>query len=88
VFNRATWDSFDAPTQKIILDAAAKAQAMSRDLYAKYETEALARIKASGVTVTTNVDYKAFADKVKPVWEIFSKQQGAELFDLIKQAEK
>ena len=88
VFNGSTWKSFDAATQKIILDAAKKAQTMSRDLYVKYETEALKRVKDSGVTVTTHVDYKAFADKVKPVWESFRQKQGNELFDLISQAEK
>ncbi|MCC8193927.1 MAG: DctP family TRAP transporter solute-binding subunit [Deltaproteobacteria bacterium] len=87
VFNADTWKSFDEPTQKIILEAAAKAQAMSRDLYAKYEKEALDRIKASGVTITTDVDYDAFAAKVKPVWEAFGKKNGTELFDLVKQAE-
>jgi tripartite ATP-independent transporter DctP family solute receptor len=88
VFNRDTWNSFDAATQKIIRDAAKMAQAMSRDLYTTYETEALQRIKDSGVTVTTDVDYQAFADKVKPVWEMFREKQGNELFDLISQAEK
>jgi tripartite ATP-independent transporter DctP family solute receptor len=88
VFNKDAWKSFDAATQKIILDAAKKAQAMSRDLYIKYETEALARIKDSGVTVTTNVDYKAFTDKVKPVYEMFRQKHGSELFDLIEQAGK
>ncbi|GHU28752.1 C4-dicarboxylate ABC transporter substrate-binding protein [Betaproteobacteria bacterium] len=88
VFNKDSWKSFDAATQKIILDAAKKAQTMSRDLYVNYETEALKRVRDSGVTVTTDVDYKAFADKVKPVWESFRQKQGNELFDLISQAEK
>jgi tripartite ATP-independent transporter DctP family solute receptor len=88
VFNKDAWNSFDAATQKIILDAAKKAQIMSRELYTNYETEALKRIRDSGVTVTTEVDYKAFADKVKPVWEMFRQKQGSELFDLISQAEK
>lgn len=88
IFNRDIWKSFDAATQKIILDAARKAQLMSRDLYVSYEAEALKRIKSSGVTVTTNVDYMAFADKVKPVWETFRKKNGNELFNLIAQAEK
>jgi tripartite ATP-independent transporter DctP family solute receptor len=88
VFNRESWKSFDAATQKIILDAARKAQLMSRELYISYETEALKRIKDSGVTVTTEVDYQAFSDKVKPVWEMFRQKHGGELFDLITQAEK
>jgi len=88
VFNRESWKSFDAATQKIILDAARKAQLMSRELYTSYETEALKRIKDSGVTVTTEVDYQAFSDKVKPVWEMFRQKHGGELFDLITQAEK
>ncbi|MDQ2084450.1 DctP family TRAP transporter solute-binding subunit [Xanthobacteraceae bacterium Astr-EGSB] len=88
VFNADTWKSFDPATQKIILDAAKMAKDMSRELYVKYEKDALARIKASGVTVTTDVDYKAFAEKVKPVWESFRKKHGSEMFDLISQAEK
>ncbi len=88
IFNRKVWNAFDAATQKAVLDAARMAKEMSRNLYEQYEKEALERIRKSGVTVTADVDYKAFADGVKPVWENFAKKHGTQLFDLIAQDTK
>lgn len=88
VFNRDTWNAIDPATRQIILDAGKNATALSRQLYTKYENESLERIKASGTQVTADVDYAAFSAAVEPMWDAFAKKYGAELIDLIKQAER
>lgn len=80
VFSRASWEKLSKADQALITKFAAEAQQEQRQLWDAKVKEAVDKMKASGITIVTDVDKKAFQAAVKPVWDKYGSKYG----DLIK----
>jgi tripartite ATP-independent transporter DctP family solute receptor len=80
VFSRKIWETMSKADQELIQKFATEAQFEQRKLWDARVKEAIDKIKASGITLVTDVDKKAFQAAVKPVWDKY----GAKYADLIK----
>jgi len=80
VFSRKSWESLSKEDQALIQKVSTEAQQEQRQLWDARVTEAIEKMKASGITIVTDVDKKAFQDSVKPVWDKY----GAKYAELIK----
>ncbi|MCW5770859.1 MAG: TRAP transporter substrate-binding protein [Rhodospirillaceae bacterium] len=80
VFSRRSWEKLAKADQALIQKFAAEAQQEQRQLWDAKTKEAIDKMKASGITIVTDVDKKAFQASVKPVWDKY----GAKYAALIK----
>jgi tripartite ATP-independent transporter DctP family solute receptor len=69
MFSKRTWDSLTADEQNLIRKFAREAQFEERELWNKYEQQAMEKAKAAGCQITEIADKKPFQDAVKPVWD-------------------
>ncbi|MFN3614132.1 MAG: DctP family TRAP transporter solute-binding subunit [Rubrimonas sp.] len=69
--------------QQVVLDVAADAVAMQRDLAASREADMIAELKAAGMEVNEDVDSAAFQEATKAVWTGFTDANGTEIIDAI-----
>ncbi|MBR0031776.1 MAG: TRAP transporter substrate-binding protein [Treponema sp.] len=87
VIRKKLWDSFDAASQKILLDAAKKAQNLDRNLV-KAQTESyVVKLKEAGMTITTP-NLKEFAKATDGVMDAFATIYGADLIAKMRAATK
>jgi tripartite ATP-independent transporter DctP family solute receptor len=69
VFSKKNWASLSADDQALIKKFARECQLEERDLWNKYEKDAMEKALASGCQITEIADKKPFQDAVKPVWD-------------------
>ncbi|HEY2817526.1 MAG TPA: TRAP transporter substrate-binding protein [Casimicrobiaceae bacterium] len=69
VMSKKTWDALSPADQALVKKFAREAQLEERQLWAKYETDAMNKAKAAGIQVIEIADKKPFQDAVKPVWD-------------------
>src|ERR1700761_6328658 len=69
MFSKRTWASLSADEQSLIRKFAREAQFEERELWNKYEQQAMEKAKAAGCQITEIADKKPFQDAVKPVWD-------------------
>jgi tripartite ATP-independent transporter DctP family solute receptor len=70
--------------QAIFIDAARKGAKASRDYVRGREKEGLDKIRAAGVTVTTNFDHAAFVQALEPFYKEYAQVYTAAKIDAIK----
>ena len=69
VFSKRAWGSLSADDQNLIKKLAREAQMEERDLWNKYEQQAMEKAKAAGCQIVEVADKAAFQNAVKPVWD-------------------
>ena len=67
VMSKVVWDKLSADDKKLIKQAAVDSVKTQRELWTKFETEAMNKVKAAGSTVTEVKDVKPWQAAVKPV---------------------
>ena len=87
VMSKKFFDSFDKPSQDILLAAAKESAQHVRKWGAEQMTEQLKAVKAGGMEITTDVDTKAFQEAVKPVYDKYGPRFGSWLKE-IEEAKK
>jgi len=80
VFSKKTWDTLSKEDQALLVKFGREAQFEERELWLKYEKEAMDKARAAGITITEIADKKPFQDAVKPVWDKY----GPKYADTIK----
>lgn len=80
VYSRRSWDTLSKEDQALIAKFGKETQLEQRQLWDAYTVQAVEKLKASGVTIVTDVDKKAFQASVDPVW----KKYGAKYAELVK----
>jgi tripartite ATP-independent transporter DctP family solute receptor len=80
VFSKRTWAQLSADDQSLIKKFAREAQLEERELWNKYEQQAMDKAKAASCQIVEIVDKKPFQDAVKPVWDKY----GPKYQDMIK----
>src|SRR6266566_6935614 len=80
VFSRKTWDSLSKDDQALLTKFGGEAQQEERELWMKYEKEAMDKAKAAGIQIIDVADKKPFQDAVKPVWDKY----GPKFAEMIK----
>ena len=82
VFSKKTWDTLSPDDQALLIKFSREAQLEERQLWEKYEKEAIDKAKASGIQIVqvSDADKKAFQDAVKPVWDKY----GTQFADVVK----
>ncbi|NYT36430.1 DctP family TRAP transporter solute-binding subunit [Allopusillimonas soli] len=78
-----TWNKLSEANQKIIMDAAEKWKLKEREMIAKSDDEALAKMKEAGIKVTTP-DPTPFKEAVQPVWDKYENTFGSDLMGLVR----
>jgi tripartite ATP-independent transporter DctP family solute receptor len=84
--NLDKFNSLTADQQQVILDVAAEAVDMQRELSIAKEDEMIADLEANGMEVNRDVDGAAFQAMVKPVWDNFIAENGDALVNAIAAA--
>ncbi|MEY8099368.1 DctP family TRAP transporter solute-binding subunit [Falsihalocynthiibacter sp. S25ZX9] len=84
--NNNAFEGLSADEQTVILEVAAEAVAMQRELSIAKEDEMLAALEADGMTINRDVDGNAFQEAIKPVWEAFIETNGDGLVNAILEA--
>ena len=69
VFSKKTWASLSGDDQGLIRKFARESQMEERDLWNKYEKDAMDKAQAAGCQIVEIADKKPFQDAVKPVWD-------------------
>src|ERR1700742_2099554 len=69
VFSKKSWASLSADDQALIKKFAREAQLEERDLWNKYQKDAMDKALAAGCQITEIADKKPFQNAVKPVWD-------------------
>jgi tripartite ATP-independent transporter DctP family solute receptor len=69
VFSKRTWASLSGDDQTLIKKLAREAQLEERDLWNKYEKDAMDKALAAGCQIVEIADKKPFQNAVKPVWD-------------------
>ncbi|HOX29331.1 MAG TPA: TRAP transporter substrate-binding protein [bacterium] len=78
-----TWNKLSDADKKIVADAAKESEKAQSELWAKYDKEALEKVKASGCKIN-KPDPAPFREKVKPMYEKYRAQFG-DLIDRIQE---
>lgn len=87
VMSKNFFDSFDKPSQDILLAAAKESAQHVRKWGADQMAEQLKAVKAGGMEIITDVDTKAFQEAVKPVYDKYGPRFGSWLKE-IEEAKK
>ena len=69
VFSKKTWTTLSTDDQALIRKFAREAQLEERELWNKYEQQAMDKAKAAGCQIVEIADKKSFQNAVKPVWD-------------------
>jgi tripartite ATP-independent transporter DctP family solute receptor len=80
VFSKKAWTSLSNDDQTLIRKLAREAQLEERELWKKYETQAMEKAKAAGCEIVEIADKAPFQNAVKPVWDKY----GPKYQDMIK----
>jgi tripartite ATP-independent transporter DctP family solute receptor len=80
VFSKKAWTQLSADDQNLIRKFAREAQLEERDLWKKYELQAMDKATAAGCQITEIADKTPFQNAVKPVWDKY----GPKYQDMIK----
>lgn len=80
VFSKKAWASLSSDDQTLIKKFAREAQLEERELWKKYETQAMEKAKAAGCEIVEIADKAPFQNAVKPVWDKY----GPKYQDMIK----
>jgi TRAP-type C4-dicarboxylate transport system substrate-binding protein len=68
VFSKRVWDTLSAGEQTIIRDAARDSVPIMRRLWDDYEVSAERTAEKAGATIVRDVDRKAFANQLVPLY--------------------
>ena len=82
VMSKNFFDSFDKPSQDILLTAAKESAEYVRKWGAAQMAEQLKAVQAGGMEITTDVDTKAFQEAIKPVYDKYGPRFGAWLKEI------
>jgi len=80
LFSKKTWSTLSADDRGLIKKFAREAQMEERDLWNKYEQQAMEKAKAAGCEIVPIADKAPFQNAVKPVWDKY----GPKYQDMIK----
>src|SRR6266567_4798627 len=80
VFSKKAWSAVSAEDQSLIKKFAREAQMEERELWKKYEQQAMEKAKAAGCEIVEIADKAPFQNAVKPVWDKY----GPKYQDMIK----
>jgi tripartite ATP-independent transporter DctP family solute receptor len=80
VFSRRAWSNLSANDQNLLKKFAREAQSEERELWMKYEEQAMEKAKAAGCQIVEIADKAPFQNAVKPVWDKY----GPKYQDMIK----
>jgi tripartite ATP-independent transporter DctP family solute receptor len=80
LFSRKAWSALSADDQGLIKKFAREAQMEERELWNKYELQAMEKAKAAGCEIVPIADKTPFQNAVKPVWDKY----GPKYQDMIK----
>ncbi len=80
VFSKRAWSSLSADDQSLLKKFAREAQLEERELWNKYEQQAMEKAKAAGCQIVEIADKAPFQNAVKPVWDKY----GPKYQDMIK----
>ncbi len=69
LFSKKAWSALSADDQGLIKKFAREAQMEERELWNKYEQQAMEKAKAAGCEITAIADKTPFQNAVKPVWD-------------------
>src|SRR5580698_2602685 len=69
VFSKKTWTALSADDQALIKKFSREAQLEERELWNKYEQQAMDKARAAGCQIVEIADKKPFQNAVKPVWD-------------------
>ena len=69
MFSKKAWSTLSADDQGLIKKFAREAQMEERELWNKYEQQAMEKAKAAGCEITAIADKTPFRNAVKPVWD-------------------
>ncbi len=69
LFSKKAWSALSADDQTLIKKFAREAQMEERELWNKYEQQAMEKAKAAGCEITAIADKAPFQNAVKPVWD-------------------
>jgi len=83
VFSRISWQKLSPDDQALIKKLSKETQAEQRVLWYEAENAAIAKMKAAGTEIITDIDKKPFQDAVKPVWDKY----GAKYAAMVKRIE-
>jgi tripartite ATP-independent transporter DctP family solute receptor len=80
LFSKKAWSALSTDDQGLIKKFAREAQMEERELWNKYEQQAMEKAKAAGCEITAISDKTPFQNAVKPVWDKY----GPKYQDMIK----
>jgi tripartite ATP-independent transporter DctP family solute receptor len=80
VFSKRAWTNLSADDQNLLKKFAREAQFEERELWNKYEQQAMEKAKAAGCQIVEIADKSPFQNAVKPVWDKY----GPKYQDMIK----
>jgi TRAP-type C4-dicarboxylate transport system substrate-binding protein len=80
VFSKKAWTSLSNDDQTLIRKLAREAQLEERELWKKYETQAMEKARTAGCEIVEIADKAPFQNAVKPVWDKY----GPKYQDMIK----
>jgi tripartite ATP-independent transporter DctP family solute receptor len=80
VFSKRAWTGLSADDQNLLRKFAREAQFEERELWNKYEQQAMEKAKAAGCQIVEIADKSPFQNAVKPVWDKY----GPKYQDMIK----
>src|SRR5712672_4241276 len=80
MFLKKAWTALSSDDQGLIKKFAREAQLEQRELWQKYEQQAMEKAKAAGCEITEIADKAPFQNAVKPVWDKY----GPKYQDMIK----
>ena len=69
LFSKKAWSALSADDQALIKKLAREAQMEERELWNRYEQQAMEKAKAAGCEITAIADKAPFQNAVKPVWD-------------------
>jgi tripartite ATP-independent transporter DctP family solute receptor len=80
VFSKRSWAALSGEDQNLVKKFAREAQLEERELWNKYEAQAMEKAKAAGCVIVEIADKAPFQNAVKPVWDKY----GPKYADMIK----
>ncbi len=80
MFSKKAWTALSSEDQGLLKKFAREAQLEERELWKKYEQQAMEKAKAAGCEITEIADKAPFQNAVKPVWDKY----GPKYQDMIK----
>src|ERR1700730_17660475 len=80
MFSKKAWTQLSSDDQNLVKKFAREAQMEDRELWKKYEQQAMEKAKAAGCEIVEMADKAPFQNAVKPVWDKY----GPKYQDMIK----